>query len=176
MILLKKNLALVIITHRVEVEFINGFILKVQKKVDFNKKGMPIYHFGPHLSNLEISKMFKEAGVKPGIIIFSFSGILCELYSYFGHAYVGGGHGRSVHSILEPYFAGARVYCGPKVHRSTEYEIVKENSADFITIIDKLNDLYKVVQLKNNLKIDYERRENLYLNTEEGFQEILSRI
>jgi 3-deoxy-D-manno-octulosonic-acid transferase len=51
-------------------------------------------------------------------------GVLCELYSDFGKAYVGGGFGESVHSILEPLVAGSEhIACGPVHHRSTEYDL-----------------------------------------------------
>lgn len=56
------------------------------------------------------------------INICSMSGILVELYSYFGLCYVGGGFERSIHSVLEPFLAGAHVFCGPKTHRSTEFQ------------------------------------------------------
>jgi 3-deoxy-D-manno-octulosonic-acid transferase len=54
-------------------------------------------------------------------------GILCELYSDFGKAYVGGGFGESVHSILEPLVAGSpHIAAGPVHHRSTEYDMAAE--------------------------------------------------
>jgi len=53
-------------------------------------------------------------------------GILCELYADFGSAYVGGGFGVSVHSLLEPLVAGNdRISCGPKTLRSTEYDLAE---------------------------------------------------
>lgn len=60
----------------------------------------------------------------PGLWLISARGILCELYGEVGKVYVGGGFERSVHSLLEPFVAGARVWCGPKVHRSTEGELI----------------------------------------------------
>lgn len=48
--------------------------------------------------------------------------VLVELYSTAGFAYVGGGFGRSIHSVKEPLFAGCAVMTGPKIYRSTEYE------------------------------------------------------
>ena len=53
-------------------------------------------------------------------------GVLCELYSDFGKAYVGGGFGVSVHSLLEPLVAGSEaISCGPKHFRSTEFDIAQ---------------------------------------------------
>lgn len=58
------------------------------------------------------------------IILINLKGVLCELYSHMGHAYVGGGYERSVHSVMEPFVAGTKIICGPKVHRSTEVEAI----------------------------------------------------
>ncbi len=53
-------------------------------------------------------------------------GLLCELYTDFGHAYVGGGFEGSIHSILEPLVAGSgRLACGPAHHRSTEFDVAR---------------------------------------------------
>ncbi len=61
---------------------------------------------------------------KPRLIVLALKGVLCELYSYFGRAYVGGGFCVSVHSLLEPYLAGCQLASGPKVSRSTEYDTI----------------------------------------------------
>lgn len=58
------------------------------------------------------------------IVLLNLKGVLCELYSHMGFAYVGGGFERSVHSVLEPFVGGAKILCGPKVHRSTEVEAI----------------------------------------------------
>lgn len=58
------------------------------------------------------------------VLILNKKGVLCELYSDFHHAYVGGGFGVSVHSILEPLVSGVgAISCGPVHHRSTEFDI-----------------------------------------------------
>lgn len=59
------------------------------------------------------------------IIILNMKGVLLELYPFFGHAVVGGGFGVSIHSVLEPFLAKSKVVCGPKIHRSTEYDLIK---------------------------------------------------
>ena len=87
----------------------------------------------------QIAKYLREVGRIPEIIsestrqlpagntfIVNQKGILCELYSDFGRAYVGGGLGVSVHSILEPLIAGSEmISCGPNHHRSTEYDVAR---------------------------------------------------
>lgn len=58
------------------------------------------------------------------VLILNKKGVLCELYSDFDHAYVGGGLGVSVHSILEPLVNGVgAISCGPVHHRSTEFDV-----------------------------------------------------
>ena len=58
------------------------------------------------------------------VLILNKKGVLCELYSDFDHAYVGGGFGVSVHSILEPLVNGTgAISCGPVHHRSTEFDV-----------------------------------------------------
>lgn len=60
-------------------------------------------------------------------LILNKKGILCELYADFGKAYVGGGFGVSVHSLLEPLIAGSEhLSCGPVNHRSTEFDLSLE--------------------------------------------------
>lgn len=70
-------------------------------------------------------------------------GVLVELYSLFDFAYVGGGFGRSIHSVLEPAIAGCRVCCGPKIHRSTEIDLVNELSPSQISVVESASDLSK---------------------------------
>jgi 3-deoxy-D-manno-octulosonic-acid transferase len=95
----------------------------------------------PHKLNPSIIEEMTEALVKMGrrpvlitdqtrtlepsqIYILVKKGILCELYSDFGKAYVGGGFGVSVHSLLEPLVAGCEhLSCGPANHRSTEFDL-----------------------------------------------------
>lgn len=60
------------------------------------------------------------------ILILNQKGVLCELYSDFSHAYVGGGFGVSVHSLLEPLVGGVpNISCGPINHRSSEFDVAK---------------------------------------------------
>lgn len=79
----------------------------------------------------------------PGVVILEVRGLLCELYSLFGHSFIGGGHGRSVHSVLEPYFSGCHIYCGPKTHRSTEIDFILENSPEDLSIVENLESFFR---------------------------------
>jgi 3-deoxy-D-manno-octulosonic-acid transferase len=69
------------------------------------------------------------------IIILLKKGVLCELYSDFSRAYVGGGFGESIHSILEPLVAGCKsIACGPVHFRSTEFDIA--DSMKLLTVVN----------------------------------------
>ncbi len=91
-----------------------------------------------------------------GVSVVLIPGILCELYTHFGHAFVGGGHFKSIHSVLEPYLTGAQVYCGPKTHRSTEFDFIKGKSPENISVVTSHKDFYDILKpagmaLMNNL-------------------------
>lgn len=81
----------------------------------------------------------------PTVVIFKMKGLLCEYYSLFNVAYVGGGHGRSIHSILEPFLAGPVLFCGPGTHRSTEFLVVKDTVPNEIVVVEKLELFYQTL-------------------------------
>ncbi len=60
------------------------------------------------------------------VLIVQLRGILCELYGLHTCSYVGGGFGKSVHSILEPFLSSIPVICGPHIQKSTEFDISYE--------------------------------------------------
>jgi len=68
-------------------------------------------------------------------IVINVRGILCEMYSFFDYAYVGGGFLKSIHSVLEPGIAGCKIWVGPKVHRSAEYRVIKESDSEQISVL-----------------------------------------
>ncbi len=93
----------------------------------------------PHKLDPEIISEF-EKRLGNRAVILNKKGVLCELYSDFGKAYVGGGFETSIHSVLEPLISGAdQISCGPIHHRSTEFDIavslgkmtVVKNSQEF---------------------------------------------
>ena len=102
-------------------------------------------------------------------------GVLLESYSFFGHALVGGGHGRSIHSVLEPYLAGCRVYCGPRVHRSTEFDFIKKQSPNDIVVINELETISDFIEgYDRGGEID--KRNNLVLSYQESFEDMMERF
>ncbi|WP_372655606.1 glycosyltransferase N-terminal domain-containing protein [Halobacteriovorax sp.] len=102
-------------------------------------------------------------------------GILLESYSLFGHVLVGGGHGRSIHSVLEPYLAGSRVYCGPKIFRSTEFDFIKKESPNDVVVIENLEEISSsIVDYNRELEID--KRDKLINFYKSSFTEMMERF
>ncbi len=59
-------------------------------------------------------------GVRASIVIVDRVGMLTELYHHASAAYIGGGFGAGVHSVLEAAFAGIPISCGPRIKRSDD--------------------------------------------------------
>lgn len=95
---------------------------------------LPYSHVYIYSQKSPLSEL-KAALQSQSVIIFAERGVLLELYPLFGHAFIGGGFGRSVHSVLEPYLAHCHVYCGPKTHRSTEVDIIEFERSDALTFV-----------------------------------------
>jgi hypothetical protein len=102
----------------------NVFVLIVPHKLDESI-----------LSSIEESlrKLGREPVISTGesipqtrTLILNKKGVLCELYTDFNRAYVGGGFEASIHSVLEPLIAGSEaIACGPKNQRSTEFDLAE---------------------------------------------------
>lgn len=120
--------------HRLDFASLASLYNKLSEKIE-----APIYRLGSDEGkNLKALREFKE---NPGPLIVEIKGVLLESYSDFGTAFVGGGHGVSVHSLMEPFMAGCFVMCGPKVFRSTEYDLIREHNPDRAQIVDSLEDV-----------------------------------
>ncbi len=92
------------------------------------------YEMTPETPVQEMLLQFKS---QPGVIVLHLKGVLCELYHYFGYAYVGGGFGQSVHSLLEPYVSGSQwISCGPKSLRSTEIDLCNQEGLVVSTLLN----------------------------------------
>lgn len=116
---------------------------------------LPVYSYK---DGENLDTFIDTAKAQPGVIILEVKGILLELYELFGHAFVGGGHGRSVHSLMEPFLAGCHVYCGPKTHRSTEYDFIKSSSSEDISVIDNLGEFYEIHSMIKESDLVLERK------------------
>lgn len=119
-----------------------------------------------HISVIDENKAIKN------VSILNKSGILCELYSLFNHAYVGGGYERSIHSVLEPFFSGAEVFVGPKTHRSTEYEFLVSIAPLEIHVLNRPEDFYNIFMKNKNIVLD----QNIRHHWCQGPLEIIAKI
>jgi 3-deoxy-D-manno-octulosonic-acid transferase len=125
--------------HRLDDGFYELFLQKVDSQIS-------VVRVSRDMDKSQIEQII--SGHKPSVIYSQVPGLLCELYSFFDFALIGGGWGRSVHSVLEPYLAGCTIFCGPKTHRSTEVDLVKHyhkqrlmvvnNQSEFVTALDCL--------------------------------------
>ena len=159
---------LLVVPHQLSI----SFILELQNKLQTLFPEIPIYEIkrgGAHFD----SEQFKKI---PGIVILNMSGVLCELYTKFPYAYVGGGFERSIHSVLEPFLSGAVVFCGAKVHRSTEFDTICELAPNEIHLLKNPENFYTLFNevVKSGLiKID---RQNLLVSSQKLKTEIINEI
>ena len=158
----KGSLHLLIVPHQLSKPFLEELSSKLK-------------HLFPALPLYELSRegeTFNRAAfnANPGIVILNMSGVLCELYTKFPFAYIGGGYERSIHSVLEPFLSGSSVFCGPLTHRSTEYDAIVEMAPNEIHLLNNPESFYtlfsdvtsntenkmnrqELSELSNNLKI-----------------------
>ncbi|MCR9204767.1 MAG: hypothetical protein NXH75_09330, partial [Halobacteriovoraceae bacterium] len=148
----------------------------------FKEENLFVFIAPHHLSGESWEKIqsfksqFEEAGLKTflwtkeshssglfeaQVILCQIPGLLCEIYPYFGHSYIGGGHGRSVHSLLEPYWGGGQLYFGPKTHRSTEFDFVQDESPKQQHVVIELDKFYHILKRNHQAPTDLDHREKL---------------
>ncbi|MCB1059665.1 MAG: hypothetical protein KDB65_05505 [Calditrichaeota bacterium] len=87
------------------------------------------------LSHSEIRGNCCEADV----LIVNEKGVLADLYRYGKLAYVGGGFGRGVHSVLEPMAHGLKVICGPSIDVSREAQDARDEH--LLRVVEAPDDL-----------------------------------
>ncbi|TDJ04332.1 MAG: hypothetical protein E2O68_08425 [Deltaproteobacteria bacterium] len=142
-------------------------------KQSFNKftgGKIPLYELN---ESVDAAALMQE---KPGVLMITSKGILCELYKLFGGSYVGGGFGRSIHSVLEPYLAGSRVYCGPKTFRSTEYDFILSHSPAYIHVVRELGQFYDSYIDETIEAHEIDKRETIIVESRSKFRRIVSLI
>ncbi|MBF0359488.1 MAG: hypothetical protein HQK49_00660 [Oligoflexia bacterium] len=175
--ILNKQIQVTIVPHLLDK-------ISIQKIADSISQAtgnkLPIYTIDETNQHLKVEtcKIFNQIKEKNGILILGLKGILCELYYLYTHAFVGGGHGRSIHSVIEPYLANCLSYVGPKVFRSTEYDLIKELSPQEINIVSQLPTFYQVITKNININkdIDLLSRENIINNMQVPFDTFLKKI
>lgn len=161
--ILKGELHLLVVPHN----------LSAQSIIDIRTK---LKELMPKVPVFEISKTINEFSGLPGIVLLNRSGILCELYSYFKLSYVGGGYERSIHSVLEPYLSGAQVFVGPTIHRSTEYDFIKELTPGEIHLLNNPESFYNLFKEAALSESDTSVRLNLLKNAKLKMQAIIKEI
>ena len=116
--------------------FDSGFVSEIREGLmKIFGASTPIYMIEKTSCAEDILSILKAYQNKPGPILSCVPGILCELYPLFKKSYIGGGLGKGVHSLLEPFVAGNSIACAHNVKRSTEYDIAKSLGHE-ITIVD----------------------------------------
>lgn len=108
------NSLIVIAPHSLKDENIESFHLKLNER------------FGDRYQKINSDNDLVEKWESKQVFLFTGKGTLCELYTLFDSAFIGGGFQKSIHSVLEPFWAGCFVACGPLTHRSTEIEYCRE--------------------------------------------------
>ena len=134
--LVNGRLHILIVPHSLTVNSIKEVLNKL--KTLFPK--LPIYEISTSQKGPNLFDLLNF----PGIVVLNRAGILCEFYTQFSFAYVGGGYERSIHSVLEPYLCQLQVACGPLVHRSTEYDLIKELSPQEIHLLKNAESFYNL--------------------------------
>ncbi len=105
-----------------------------------------------------------------GVILVTARGVLCEAYSFGDWAYVGGGFGRSVHSLLEPFWSDCFILCGPKVHRSTEYDYIYDRHPERLKVLAEL------APIDNNVWSRPQGPELIRQGEEEGIRQLKGKL
>lgn len=119
------------------------------------QRGLLFYEITAGTTHFEMLELVDSLIRRPGILLLTLKGILCELYPYFTYSFVGGGHGLSIHSVLEPYVAGTRIFCGPRIHRSTEYDLIVQKAPNKISIVENLGQLFPLID--EHLRLEYRK-------------------
>jgi len=101
----------------------------------------------------KLTEQFPEAGVlskingsqndTPQVLIVDRVGILTQLYVLADIAYVGGGFGAGIHSVLEPAVYGIPIITGPRIERSDEAMQLMQDGALFF--VKDASDSYKIM-------------------------------
>jgi len=128
--------------HRLDLPFLQDLRSHFYTQEQFSRVKLPLYEVSVNTTEMDLNFLWKQWVQTPGPWLFTVPGVLCELYSVFDYAYVGGGFGRSVHSLLEPFLAGCNTICGEKTHRSTECDFILNHAPDRLRVVDHLGQIY----------------------------------
>lgn len=164
--MLEQGYLISIVCHKLNLDN----LMKIQSELEL-KYQLKVYTIDENISKEQMQLLLESYTNKPGIIMINLKGILCELYSQFGLAFVGGGHGVSVHSLMEPFLANSIVFSGPKVHRSTEYDLIFESHPDRLHIVEKLSEFFPLITKYESLH--YSNIDNFKQYYQKNFDHII---
>ena len=160
-----KEKLLVIVPHLVGIDHAQLWRDKLKEQ------NLDYYELYPESSLSELLVKYKQ---RPAPIIIHLKGVLCELYHYFRFSYVGGGHGVSVHSLLEPFVSGSQfIACGPKVERSTEFDLSNQDYP-VVSILADSSAFQKWIKLKEGDTLSV--REKKLESLKEKFHHLKKRL
>lgn len=136
--IIKGEWFVLIAPHKLNSDFINQINNEVCSIL--NKKNVPL--------------ITEKSLAEENIIISEIPGVLCELYSWFGQAYVGGGFNASIHSVLEPFWSVEKIYSGPKNYRSPEIDMIREIDRDAVITLESPNEFYPKLIEDTHVQLD----------------------
>ncbi|KXK57343.1 MAG: 3-Deoxy-D-manno-octulosonic-acid transferase [Chlorobi bacterium OLB7] len=123
-------------------QFPNAVLLSELEKIEIG---------GSEFEESESGKSEPEGaatGKERGVIV-DRTGMLSGLYRQGEIAYVGGGFGAGVHSVLEPAAYGIPVICGPGIHRSRD-AVAMEKAGALIVVADAASLRQTLLRLLDN--------------------------
>lgn len=134
----------------------NAIEINKKLKETLTRQGvdLSIYLIEPTTTKEEITTILRNYSHRPGIFISLIPAVLVEFYGAFDFSFIGGGHGRSIHSVLEPYIMNTQVLCGPKIHRSSEFDIVQSLSPHDIKVVESMDNFFCQVKLLSKISED----------------------
>jgi 3-deoxy-D-manno-octulosonic-acid transferase len=157
----KGDLHILIAPHKIDDESVK--LLKKSCEEIFGKNGLEI---------VDENNFYLDSHV----VILQMGGILCELYSLFSIAYVGGGYERSIHSVLEPFFSNNAVITGPAIHRSTEMDVASEVARGEIHVLNRPDSFYTIIESINPQTLDLDARKQFLKRSRESMELIFRNI
>jgi len=94
--------------------------------------------------NLRLFSEWSDGRIEEQVLLVDMVGVLADLYAVGWAAYVGGGFGRGVHSVIEPAAHGLPVAFGPNHHVSHEASLLLEAGGGFVVkAADELEKLWR---------------------------------
>lgn len=108
------------------------------------------------------------------VLIIDNVGMLAQLYQYGDIAYIGGGFGKGIHSILEPAAFALPVIFGPNYHKFSEAkDLINQSAAFSIDKYRSLNNKISDLFFDKNKVSSFKNRITAYMNSKRGATEIV---